>query len=105
MDKRHSVPADITAGATVVFTGLIKARGKSEFVPLTRQKTCHVGVEVEDMDVTAMAYDELADTLAGLATATVIHATGKLHVAQWNTGDGRLHHKVAVRLETIDAPG
>ena len=55
------------------------------------------------MDVMLMAYGDLAETLADMSTATAVRVKGQLHIAEWGTGDGKIHHRMGVRVEVINA--
>lgn len=101
MDKRHPVPRGVSVGGEVDVTGLIKRRGTSEYAPLTRQKVCRVELEVNEIDITIMAYDELADRLAEFSTAAVLRVKGRLHIAKWSTGDGTIHQRMGVSVNEI----
>jgi len=102
MDNRHPIPNGVTPRAEVACTGIVKARGRSDFVPLRKQKACRVELEIGPMDVILVAYGETADRLAAVATASVVRASGELHITQWSTGDGRIHQAVAVKVENLD---
>lgn len=66
---------------------------------MTRQTICRLEIEVGDMDVTVIGYDEIAEELAGLKTAAVVTLEGPLQIVKWDTGDGQIHHRVGVRVE------
>jgi len=102
VDKRHPIQPGISPGGRVEVRGLIQRRGSSEYAPISQQKVCRVILEVNDMDITLMAYGDLADTLAGFAAASPLTVKGDLHFAQWTTGDGTLHRRIGVRVEEID---
>ena len=102
MDKRHPILPGVTARATIDVQGLIKTRGASAYAPLTQQKVCRVELEVDEMDITVMAYDDLADQLAKFAATTFLRVRGELHIAKWGTGDGKIHQRMGVHARSID---
>lgn len=102
MGKRHRVQPGVATRATLDVCGLIKRQGSSEYAPISQEKVCRVELEVEDMDVTVLAYGDLADVLAGFPAATAIRAVGELHIARWDTGDGQLHQRMGVRVRELN---
>ncbi len=103
MVVRKRIRNGATPKADIQLRGVIKQRGISNYAPLTRQKICHVDVEVNDMTVTVAAYGELADMLAGLRSGTAIAVEGQLDIVRWDTGDGQMHQRMGAKAERIDA--
>jgi len=80
---------------------LVKQRGRADFAPLTRRRVCRIELEINEIDLTVIAYDELADMLAGFAAASPLRIEGRLEMAQWDTGDGMIHQRLGIQAEKI----
>lgn len=102
MDRRHPVPGHVTPAASITLTGIVKAKGRSEFAPLTRCKICRIEVEMGKLDITVMAYGDAADQLAEIGTGTPVRIEGRIDLVQWDTGDGQIHQRMGVRAEQIN---
>ena len=99
--KRQPVPKGLAVSRAVSLTGVVQKRQEAIWLPLRKTHVCRVVLEVDQHDVSVVAYGEVAKQLATIFAASGIQVDGQLIQHRWIVDAGRDRERLEVEADTI----
>lgn len=100
-NKRQPVPGGLAVSRRVSLVGVLQRQEAATWLPLDKTHVCRVVLEIDEQDVTVVAYGETAEQLATVFAGSGVQVDGQLIQHRWTVDVNRKRERLEVEADKV----